>query len=246
MPKAASALPEEIRRFSQLASRWWDEKGPMAPLHMMQEVRRTYVDQQAERHFGHGPEGLRVLDLGCGGGLMSEALARRGARVTGVDASADVIKAARDHGKDIKNLDYICAPVEEFATSGPRKRFDLVLMLEVIEHVNDPASAVKKAAKLLDKNGLMVFSTLNRTAKGFLLGIVAAEYLLRWLPPGTHGFSRFVKPSELAGMAHAAGLEVRDIRGAVFNPFTRRFSLDKNRLDVNYFLSAKFQHSSFL
>ncbi len=236
MPKASSINADEISRFAKLADRWWDARGPMRPLHQMKLPRLRYIKMQAEKHLGKSLKSLRAADIGCGAGIMSEALAMEGADVLGLDASEELIQVARAHGKNAKNLSYWHGTVEELAEG--KEKFDLVLALEVIEHVNDPAGFVKNGARLLNKNGLLIFSTLNRTPKSFLTAIVGAEYLLRVIPRGTHDWRKFLKPSELAALMKAEGLTVQDITGLVFNPFNGMFSLDEGDVSVDYLLTA--------
>ncbi|MEZ5813318.1 MAG: bifunctional 2-polyprenyl-6-hydroxyphenol methylase/3-demethylubiquinol 3-O-methyltransferase UbiG [Alphaproteobacteria bacterium] len=232
---------EEIQQFSKDAGRWWDENGPFKPLHALNPVRLSYIKTQICEHFGRDAaaltalEGLDILDVGCGGGLVCEPLARLGANVTGVDADGVAIEVAREHA-EVGDLDitYHNKPVEEI-----EKQFDVVLALEIIEHVAEPAAFVQSISKLMKPEGLAIFSTLNRNPKSFLLGIVAAEYILRWVPHGTHSWKKFVRPSELSRMARGAGLKPQDITGLVFNPVKNEFALSKSDLDVNYLLACK-------
>ncbi|HYD18438.1 MAG TPA: bifunctional 2-polyprenyl-6-hydroxyphenol methylase/3-demethylubiquinol 3-O-methyltransferase UbiG [Patescibacteria group bacterium] len=242
-PAARSTVDAaEIRQFDAIAATWWDESGPMKPLHQLNPVRLDYIRRMALAHFGLADrvkalQGLSVADIGCGGGLVAEPLYRMGASVTGVDAGAENIKAATAHaaahGLDIT---YLATTGEALAAKG--KKFDIVTALEIVEHVADVEEFMAGLAKLVKPGGLLVMSTLNRTAKSYALGIVAAEYILRWVPPGTHDWQKFLKPSELAKHVQAKGLEVTDIRGLVYNPFTRSFSMSAADLDVNYFLTA--------
>lgn len=226
----------ESARFSALAGKWWDPAGPMAPLHKLNPVRLDYLKNQIEAHFKRRAAGdIRILDIGCGGGLVSEPLAQAGFQVTGVDASEELIEAAKAHAKKVKNAPiYRCAEAAALVKEG--QRFDVVLALEVIEHVNDPEKFARLCVQLLDKNGLVIFSTLNRTPKAFALGIIGAEYVLRWLPIGTHDWRKFVKPSELAGWLEKQGSAVKDVTGLVYGPLSDSFSLNKRDVDVNYFL----------
>ena len=231
----------EIERFSALAETWWDPEGPMKPLHRLTPARMRYLSERLARHFGRESgagalEGLSLLDIGCGGGLVSEPLARLGADVTGVDAAAKNIEAAKLHAAEggLK-IDYRHG-TEALAEKG--ERFDAVLALEIIEHVADPPLFVRSIAEMVKPGGLVIFSTLNRTAKSYALAIVGAEYVLDWLPRGTHDHRKFVKPSELARFCREAGLEITDLTGMVFSPLSG-WSLNAKDLDVNYFACAE-------
>ncbi|MEM7651532.1 MAG: bifunctional 2-polyprenyl-6-hydroxyphenol methylase/3-demethylubiquinol 3-O-methyltransferase UbiG [Pseudomonadota bacterium] len=233
---------QEIENFSKDSAYWWDEDGPFKPLHKLNPVRLSYIKAQIcevfERDIDdlNALKGLSILDVGCGGGLVCEPLARLGARVSGADADAQAIEVAKAHAKDSGlKIDYQNKPAEEIG-----KKFDVVLALEIIEHVNDPQAFVKSVAKLVKPGGLVIFSTLNRNPKSFLLGIVAAEYILKWVPQGTHSWKKFIKPSELSKMGRAAGLAPKDVTGLVFNPLQGSFQLSKTDLDVNFLMS--FQH----
>jgi 2-polyprenyl-6-hydroxyphenyl methylase/3-demethylubiquinone-9 3-methyltransferase len=240
-PKASSVNIEEVRRFSGQAGSWWDENGPARPLHRLKAPRLDYIRARVARHFGKpGLKGLKILDVGCGAGILTEALAKEGAIVVGLDASEELIKTAMAHGKGIISLSYRHGAVEELAD----EKFDIVLALEVIEHVNAPEAFVKNCVRLLDKKGFTIFSTLNRTPKSFLLGIVGAEYVLRGVPRGTHDWRKFVKPSELSSMMEKAGLHTQDICGVMFNPLTGGFTLNPADVDVDYLLTASARSSS--
>jgi 2-polyprenyl-6-hydroxyphenyl methylase/3-demethylubiquinone-9 3-methyltransferase len=233
----------EVEQFDSLATQWWDESGPLKPLHRLNPVRLGYLKNQICGHFkrdreGFSPlKGLSLVDVGCGGGLVTEPLCRLGANVTGIDAAAKNIKVAKkhaqEHGLDIQ---YQATSVEKLAASG--KKFDVVTALEIVEHVDDPALFIASCAKLVKKNGLIIFSTLNRTPKSYLLGIIAAEHILRWVPKGTHDWKKFLKPSEIARPLTKEGFEVTDITGLVFDPLARGFRLSETDVDVNYFLMA--------
>lgn len=233
----------EVGQFESLASRWWDESGPFRPLHRLNPARLEYLKQRICAHFGRQPEGftpltgLSIADIGCGGGLVTEPLCRLGARVTGIDAGTENIAAARRHARE-QGLDiaYQATTAELLADSG--KKFDVVTALEIVEHVADLPLFVAACCKLVKKDGLIIFSTLNRTPKAFLLGIVAAEHVLRWLPAGTHDWKKFVRPSELARLLAAQGFESCDISGLVYRPLSRRFDISRTDIDVNYFLTA--------
>jgi len=233
----------EIERFSRIAGEWWDPRGKFAPLHKLGPARMTYLRDRLAAHFGRklpAPQplaGLRVLDIGCGGGLVSEPLARLGAIVTGIDPADDNISAARAHAK-LSGLDieYRSTAAESVAATG--ETFDAVLCLEVVEHVPDPAAFIALATSLTRPGGLVIASTINRTMKAWLLAIVGAEYVLRWLPAGTHRWDRFVTPDEMARHMVAAGLAAIAFEGLVYDPLADAWSLSPDT-DVNYFASAK-------
>ncbi|HBS34845.1 MAG TPA: bifunctional 3-demethylubiquinol 3-O-methyltransferase/2-polyprenyl-6-hydroxyphenol methylase [Parvularcula sp.] len=234
---------EEIEHFSKDAPRWWDEEGPFAPLHALNPVRLEYIKAQICSHFGHDVKnfkalaGLNILDIGCGGGLVAEPVARMGASVTGIDADNVAIGVAKDHAAQSGvKIDYQCTSAESLLLSS--RTFDVILALEIAEHVSNLGDFVASCSKLLKPGGLAIFSTLNRTPKSFALGIVAAEYILRWVPRGTHSWKKFVKPSELAAAARQNGLSPADITGLIFNPLKGGFTLSKTDLDVNYLMST--------
>ena len=237
----STANQEEINQFERLADRWWDEKGPFRPLHRLGPVRMGYLIEQIQNHFEILPQNqlknLSFLDVGCGGGLVCEPLARLGAKVTGLDGGAENIEAAKIHA-EAQNLkiNYQMSLAENWAKQG--ERYDVVLALEIIEHVADPTFFVETCFKLLKPGGLIIFSTLNRTPKSYALGIVAAERILHWVPQGTHDWNKFVRPSELSFWLREHGAKVKDICGLIYSPFTQKFSLNKNDIDVNYFLTA--------
>ncbi|WP_051329548.1 bifunctional 2-polyprenyl-6-hydroxyphenol methylase/3-demethylubiquinol 3-O-methyltransferase UbiG [Geminicoccus roseus] len=232
----------EVRKFAALADEWWDTSGPMAPLHAINPWRIGAIRAAACRHFGVDPEarapleGRSLLDVGCGAGLLCEPMARLGASVTGIDPAREVIEVARLHaaGQELP-ITYRAGTVEEVVRSG--QRFDLVTALEVVEHSEDQAEFVRAAAACVADGGLLVLSTLARTNRAWLEAIVAAEYLLRWLPAGTHDWRRFVKASELARMVRAAGLTVQEVRSVRYEAGTGRF-VDAPRPDVNYLMVA--------
>lgn len=243
MPRPAAAvnrssvLPAEIAQFEALAAEWWHPAGAMAPLHRMNPARLAFIRDAAAAQWPAGLAGRDALDLGCGAGLLSEPLARLGAQVTGVDAAPAVLQAARHHAaRQGLKIDYREGSVETLTDASAR--FDVVCALEIIEHVADPAAFAVAAAGLVRPGGMIIFSTLNRTWKSFALGIVAAEYLLRWVPAGTHHWEKFVAPSELAGWLRPLGFRLQKLSGAVFDPLTQDFSLRDDKLDVNYLLAA--------
>ncbi|MGI9421108.1 MAG: bifunctional 2-polyprenyl-6-hydroxyphenol methylase/3-demethylubiquinol 3-O-methyltransferase UbiG [Geminicoccaceae bacterium] len=247
-PRSPSADPEEIARFDALAGDWWDETGPMAPLHKLNPVRLAYIRDRVTAHHGRSAEGrtplagLRILDVGCGGGLLAEPLARMGAEVTGIDLAPAHIDGAKRHAADAGlSIDYRVASIEDLADHGGR--FDLVCAMEVVEHVPDQPAFLQCAAALVrpataeHKGGALVMATLNRTVRAFALGIVAAEYVLGWLPKGTHDWSRFVRPSEAARSLRRGGLRVEDLTGVSYDPLRDRFHLTQDPA-VNYMLFA--------
>ncbi|HUF56615.1 MAG TPA: bifunctional 2-polyprenyl-6-hydroxyphenol methylase/3-demethylubiquinol 3-O-methyltransferase UbiG [Thermohalobaculum sp.] len=242
-PHAGAADPAEIAKFEAMAAEWWDPEGKFRPLHAMNPCRLDYAVRQIAAQHGRDRrrpralEGLRVLDIGCGGGLMAEPMARLGARVTGVDAAAESIAVARLHGRQAGlDIDYRAGLAETLADAG--ETFDVVLDLEVIEHVPDPAAHVATAARLLAPGGLLLVSTLNRTSRSWLLGVVAAERVLGWLPRGTHDWDRFLTPDELHALIAEAGLEPVDRKGFVFDPLEWTWRLSPSDLSVNYVVAA--------
>jgi 2-polyprenyl-6-hydroxyphenyl methylase/3-demethylubiquinone-9 3-methyltransferase len=233
----------EVERFSALAAQWWDPRGKMAPLHKFNPVRLGYIRDQAAAHFGRDRKrldcfkGLRVLDIGCGGGILSEPLARLGAIVTGVDPSEANIKAARLHAAQADLvINYICGAAEDLAPAS--HRFDIVLAMEVVEHVADVDLFIRSCAALVKPRGLMFVATINRTMKSFALAIVGAEYILRWLPRGTHQWSKFITPNELEIAIEQSGLRVIDQRGMVYNLLRDSWQLSTDT-DVNYIVTAE-------
>lgn len=234
----------EVARFSAIAEEWWDERGKFAPLHKLAPVRIAYVRDQIIRHFARDGasatplNNLSLVDVGCGGGLMSEPMGRLGAHVTGVDASETNIRVASLHAAQSGvTVDYRATTAEQLALEG--KQFDVVMALEIIEHVGDVNLFYDSLAHLVKPGGLVILSTLNRTAKSYAMGIIGAEYVLRWLPKGTHTWSKFIKPSEMARALRQRGLSVIDTAGITFTPLTWEFSLSANDLDVNYLMVAK-------
>ncbi len=232
----------EIARFSALAEEWWDPLGQFRPLHRLNPLRLAYVRDRAAAHFGRDPKagrplaGLSLLDIGCGGGLLCEPLARLGARVTGIDASERNIAIARAHAAQSGlALDYRAATAEELAREGPH--FDIVLTMEVVEHVADVRSFLEAASALVAPQGMMVIATINRTPQSFALAIVGAEYLMRWLPRGTHDWRKFLRPSELAAHLRASGARLAALTGVRYSLITDRFSLSDD-LSVNYMALA--------
>ena len=245
---SSTADPAEIERFEAIAQEWWDEQGPMAPLHKLNPVRLGYIRDQIADHLGLDVTskqpllGLDVLDIGCGCGLLAEPLARMGANVVGIDLAPANISSARQHaGISGLTIDYQVASVEELVSQ--ERRFDLVCAMEVVEHVADQHAFLKTCAMLVragkgdDPSGGLVMATLNRTARSFALGIVAAEYVLRWLPVGTHSWSRFVRPSEAARALRQGGLTTINVTGVAYDPLRDRFRLTDDPA-VNYMIFA--------
>ena len=240
--QAASIDTQEVAKFSAMAEAWWDPNGKFRPLHQLNPVRLRFVRDRVCAHLGRDPlserplEGLRVLDVGCGGGLLCEPLTRLGARVTGIDAAEKNIRIAALHaGQSGLKIDYRHAAAEDLAAAG--ESFDVVLNMEVVEHVADVAGFLAACGALVAPGGASVVATLNRTPKSFMLAIVGAEYVLRWLPRGTHDWRRFLRPSELVRHLRPAGLEVTEITGVVYDPIVARWRLSRD-LGVNYMLFA--------
>jgi 2-polyprenyl-6-hydroxyphenyl methylase/3-demethylubiquinone-9 3-methyltransferase len=235
--------PEELERFATLAAEWWDPRGKMAPLHRLNPVRIGYIRDRAAVRFGRdrkrldSMKGLHILDIGCGGGLLSEPLARLGASVVGVDPTAINVETAKRHAAQSDLLiDYRCTTAEQLAHTG--ERFDIVLAMEVVEHVADVPLFIQSCAAMLRPNGLMIAATINRTLKSFALAIVGAEYILRWLPIGTHHWDKFVTPNELEMTMAQAGLRVIHEQGVTYNFMRDEWQLSTD-MDVNYMLAAE-------
>ena len=224
--------PAEIARFDSIASRWWDEQGEFQPLHAMNPVRVDYIDQRVSLR------GKQVLDVGCGGGLLTEAMAQRGAHVTGLDLGATTIEVATLHALESQlTIRYLREPIEHHAESHAGQ-YDVITCLEMLEHVPDPTSIIAAITKTLKPGGHAVFSTLNRNPKAYALAILGAEYMMKLLPKGTHTYAQFIRPSELARWVRAAGLELQDITGLQYHPFTKQFSLGADT-DVNYLMHVR-------
>ncbi|HEY0223140.1 MAG TPA: bifunctional 2-polyprenyl-6-hydroxyphenol methylase/3-demethylubiquinol 3-O-methyltransferase UbiG [Pseudolabrys sp.] len=241
--RSSSIDTAEVERFSRMAADWWDPRGPMAPLHKLNPVRLGYIRDNATARFERDPKkldclkGLRMLDIGCGAGILSEPLARLGAQMVGADPSDENIAVAGAHAEDNGvEVDYRATTAEALAEAG--ETFDVVLAMEVVEHVNDVKDFVSTCATMVKPGGLMIAATLNRTLKSFALAIVGAEYVLRWLPRGTHQWDKFVTPNELELAFERGGLQVTGERGIVYNPFADRWQLSSD-MDVNYMLVGK-------
>jgi 2-polyprenyl-6-hydroxyphenyl methylase / 3-demethylubiquinone-9 3-methyltransferase len=223
--------PLELEKFSQLAHRWWDPRAEFKPLHDINPLRLDYIDGIASLR------GKNALDVGCGGGILTESMAARGARVTGIDLAEKPLKVAQLHLLESRlRVDYRLIAPEALACEMPRS-FDLVTCMELLEHVPDPTATVRACADLVGPGGRVFFSTINRNPKSYLLAVIGAEYLLKLLPRGTHEYAKFIKPSELASMCRAAELQVEGLTGMTYNPFTRIYSLGPDA-DVNYILHA--------
>ncbi|MCP5406552.1 MAG: bifunctional 2-polyprenyl-6-hydroxyphenol methylase/3-demethylubiquinol 3-O-methyltransferase UbiG [Chromatiaceae bacterium] len=222
----------EIAKFEELASRWWDPDSEFKPLHEINPLRLDYIDRIA------GLYGKRVLDVGCGGGILAESMARLGADVTGIDMGKAPLEVARLHLLESgQQVDYKQIPVEQLAQEIPGS-FDVVTCMEMLEHVPDPASVVKACADLTRPGGTVFFSTINRNPKSYMLAIIGAEYLLGLLPKGTHDYARFIRPSELDQWIRSAGLQARNMMGMVYNPLTQKYRLISGNVDVNYLVSC--------
>jgi len=225
--------PAELAKFSALAHRWWDPASEFRPLHEINPLRLAHLERLAG-----GLAGKRIVDVGCGGGILAEAMALQGAQVVGIDLSERALKVARLHGMEVaSSVDYRYVSAEDLARAEPES-FDVVTCMEMLEHVPEPASIVAACARLARKGGHVFFSTINRNPKSFLFAIVGAEYVLGLLPKGTHEYARFIRPSELTRDCRAAGLRVEDITGMTYNPLTRRYALGRD-VDVNYLLACR-------
>lgn len=242
-PEAPSVDPGEIARFTAMAEEWWDPRGKFRPLHKFNPVRLGYIREAVCGHFGRNPKaldpfsGLRLLDIGCGGGLLSEPMTRLGAQVTGVDAGERNIKTALVHARaEGLEIDYRVGTAEGLAAEGAA--FDVILNMEVVEHVVSVPDFIAVCGQLLKPGGLMFCATLNRTLKSYALAIVGAEYVLRWLPRGTHDWSKFVTPSELTAALEGAGLVPSDHSGVAYDPLADRFHLTRD-MAVNYMILAE-------
>ena len=232
---------EEIQKFSNLANEWWDVKGKFKPLHMFNPVRIEYITQMIRKYFEISDKEinpfkkLKILDIGCGGGLISEPMARLGAKVTGIDASEKNIKVAKIHSKENNlEINYLnCSP--EMLKG--REEFDIILNLEIVEHVEDVKLYINSCNKLLKKNGLMFTATLNRTITSYIKAIIGAEYILRWLPIGTHDWNKFIRPEELEEKLSTENFKTIEVKGLVFNPLNSKWK-KSNNLSVNYIICS--------
>lgn len=227
-----NADPAELAKFSDLAHRWWDPESEFRPLHQINPLRLDWIDTLAPI------QGKRVLDVGCGGGILSDAMARRGADVTGIDLATKALRVAQLHSLEAAtpNVRYLETSAEALASEQPGS-FDVVTCMEMLEHVPDPSSVVRACSELVKPGGWVFFSTINRNPKAYLFAVIGAEYILRLLPRGTHDFKKFIRPSELGAWSRAAGLEVKDIIGLTYNPLTKHYKLEAD-VDVNYMIQT--------
>jgi len=239
MVSATTVDPQEVAKFEAMAAEWWDPNGKFKPLHMLNPCRLDYIVDQITAKFGRDPKqiaslkGLRILDIGCGGGLLSEPMARLGAEVVGADAAEGNLPVARIHAEQSGlDIDYRHITAEAMAADG--EQFDVVLNMEVIEHVADPQGFLTACQQLLKPGGLMICSTLNRNPKSFMVAIVGAEHIMRWLPKGTHEWHKFITPDELISLIGKAGLTPVNRKGFVFNPILWTWSISEKDLSVNY------------
>ena len=227
---------KEIEKFSKIASEWWDPDGKFKPLHKFNPTRIKYIKDNTIDHYNVKSKilplkKLKILDIGCGGGLLCEPMSRLGAEVTGIDASQKNINVAKIHSKKKKlKIRYICTSPENLKI---KKKFDIILNMEIIEHVDDVKLFLRNSSKFLKKNGIMYIATLNKTLKSYLFAIVGAEYILRWLPIGTHEWNKFVKPSELVSHAKANSMRIKKVDGVVFNPLNNTWDINNDK-SVNY------------
>jgi 2-polyprenyl-6-hydroxyphenyl methylase / 3-demethylubiquinone-9 3-methyltransferase len=231
--KAANADPAELAKFSALAHRWWDTTGEFKPLHAINPLRLDWIDQTVSLN------GKRVLDVGCGGGILADSMARRGARVLGIDLAGKALKVAQLHALEAQtpNIEYRESSAEDLAQKLPAQ-FDVVTCMEMLEHVPEPASVVQACATLVKPGGWVFFSTINRNPKAWLFAVVGAEYVLNMLPRGTHEYAKFIRPSELARDVRNAGLQQQELRGLQFNPITGRYWHNQDT-SVNYMMATR-------
>ena len=229
----ANVDPAEIAKFEAIASRWWDLDSEFKPLHDINPLRTNYIEEFVPL------SDKKVLDVGCGGGILSEAMAKRGATVTGLDLGEANLTTAKLHALESGiQVDYQCCAVEDFAEQHPGQ-FDVVTCLEMLEHVPDPASIVKACAKLVKPGGQVFFSTINRNPKSYLMAVIGAEYVLKLVPTGTHDYSKFIKPAELARWCRPNGLSQLDMTGLIYHPLSKDFKLANNDVDVNYMVACQ-------
>jgi 2-polyprenyl-6-hydroxyphenyl methylase/3-demethylubiquinone-9 3-methyltransferase len=233
MANTQNVDPNEIRKFEELANRWWDKNSEFKPLHDINPLRANWIDNLAP------VAEKKVLDVGCGGGILAESLAQRGAKVTGIDMGDAPLGVAKLHQLESGlAIDYQKSTAEDFAKQH-ENAFDVVTCLEMLEHVPDPSSVVKACARMVKPGGHVFFSTINRNPKAFMFAIIGAEYLLRLLPRGTHEYAKFIRPSELANWSRESNLQVKHMTGLLFNPLTKKYRLNDSDMDVNYMISTQ-------
>jgi 2-polyprenyl-6-hydroxyphenyl methylase/3-demethylubiquinone-9 3-methyltransferase len=224
---------DEVNKFDELAAKWWDKDGEFRPLHQINPLRVNFIEERSS------VEGKKVLDVGCGGGILAEALNELGANVTGIDASENTIGVAKSHSRSIgSDVIYIQNTIEEFISSHPNEKFDVITCLEMLEHVPSPNEIIKSCSNLLKDDGNIFFSTINRNPRSYLFAVIGAEYILNLLPKGTHDYEKFIKPSELAKWIREAGLKSKETIGLSYNPITGNYWLGKD-IQVNYMVHAK-------
>ena len=224
---------DEVNKFDELAAKWWDKDGEFRPLHQINPLRVNFIEERSS------VEGKKVLDVGCGGGILAEALNELGANVTGIDASENTIGVAKSHSRSIgSDVIYIQNTIEEYMSSHPNEKFDVITCLEMLEHVPSPNEIIKSCSNLLKDDGNIFFSTINRNPRSYLFAVIGAEYILNLLPKGTHDYEKFIKPSELAKWIREAGLNSKETIGLSYNPITGNYWLGKD-IQVNYMVHAK-------
>ena len=224
---------DEVNKFDELAAKWWDKDGEFRPLHQINPLRVDFIEERSSM------KGKKVLDVGCGGGILAEALSELGANVTGIDASENTIGVAKSHSRSIgSDVIYIQNTIEEFISSHPNEKFDVITCLEMLEHVPSPNEIIKSCSSLLKDDGNIFFSTINRNPRSYLFAVIGAEYILNLLPKGTHDYEKFIKPSELAKWIREAGLNSKETIGLSYNPITGNYWLGKD-IQVNYMVHAK-------
>ena len=224
---------DEVNKFDELAAKWWDKDGEFRPLHQINPLRVNFIEERSS------VEGKKVLDVGCGGGILAEALSELGANVTGIDASENTIGVAKSHSRSVgSDVVYIQNTIEEFISSHPNEKFDVITCLEMLEHVPSPNEIIKSCSNLLKDDGNIFFSTINRNPRSYLFAVIGAEYILNLLPKGTHDYEKFIKPSELAKWIREAGLNSKETIGLSYNPITGNYWLGKD-IQVNYMVHAK-------
>ena len=224
---------EEVNKFDELAAKWWDMEGEFRPLHQINPLRVGFIKDKCQLN------GTKILDVGCGGGILAEALGSLGANVTGIDASENTIGVAKSHSKTVgSDVKFLQNTIEEFRSSNPNERFDVITCLEMLEHVPSPGNIIKICSEMLNDNGDIFFSTINRNPRSYVFAILGAEYILNLLPKGTHDYEKFIKPSELAKWIREAGLATKETIGLSYNPITGNYWLGKD-IQVNYMVHAK-------